>query len=117
MITAALDTIVAQIQAVFPTTLVTRDPGQVRAPCIHVGLPTITSSTLAGALDAEVPVYAVGTAPGDQAGMDPVLDMVPGLLRCLGVRESSPVVLEIGEQVHYPAYRAVARIKARKEAP
>jgi len=113
-LTGALGLLAGQLQAVFPTTRVTRDPGRVLPPCIHVGLPTAVGSTLAGALSMEVPVYLVGTAPGDQAGMDPVLDMLHPMIKALGVREAAPVTLQISEEVTYPAYRATARIHSKE---
>jgi hypothetical protein len=113
-IVSALDILGGQLQAVYPETLVTRDPGSVRPPCIHVGLPAGVSSTLAGGLSMEVPVYVVGTQPGDQAGMDPVLNMLPELMRALGVNQTQPVTLQVSESVTYPAYRVTARIKTRE---
>jgi hypothetical protein len=116
-IVAALDILAGQLQAVFPETLVVRDPGSVRPPCVHVGLPTGVGSNLAGGLSLEVPVYVVGTQPGDQAGMDPVLNMLPDLMRALGVNLTNPVTLQISEQVTYPAYRVTTRIKTREGTP
>jgi hypothetical protein len=110
---AALDELAAQLQAVFPTTRVTRDPGGVLPPCLHIGLPTSVGMNLAGGLAVEVPVYVVGTQPGDQAGMDPVLDMLLPVLQSLGVRDAAPVSLQVSESVTYPAYRVSARIHAK----
>jgi len=115
-LTGTLDALATQLQGVFPTTLVTRDPAKVRPPCIHIGLPTMVGSTLSGSLASDVPVYAVGTAPGDQPGMDPILDMLHRLMRSLGAKEAAPVTLQISEEVTYPAYRATARIHS-KETP
>lgn len=114
-ITGALDTLATNIQVLYPTTRVTRDPSTVLPPCIHIGLPSGISTTLKGALVMDVPVYLVGTQPGDQPGMDPLLDMLPDLMRLLGVRESQAVTLQPSESVTYPAYRTTARIHAKPQ--
>ena len=114
IITGTLDAFAAQLQALFPTTRVTRDPAKVLPPCFHIGLPAVVGSTLRGPWSMDVPVYAVGTAPGDQSGMDPVMDMIEGTRPVLGRVDWAAVTLATSEETSYPAYRATARIHSKE---
>jgi hypothetical protein len=107
-----LDEFAAVLAAALPIR-VTRDPAVAIPPCVLLDTPTVTGRTLR-AFTVEVPVYLVGSGPGDKKTGDDMLVNLPDLMIAANVMESQPRPITIGE-ITYPAMTIVATVTIAKE--
>lgn len=90
----------------------TRDPAKVAPPCLLVGLPEITGTTLS-TFTAEVPVSLIAGGKGKPAG-DKLLELLPVVLAVLNVKTATPEPIEVGGQT-LDSYKITAPVHITQE--
>jgi len=111
VIPPALPTGVATFATALATAVglpVTRDPGAIVPPCVHVAVPTVTGRTMS-AYTLEVPVWLIHAAPGDLAAGDWLLANVPALLDACGTYTATPAPFD-ADGTEYPAMKLTATL-------